>query len=258
MQIAERARDPAIRHRYAVRLGDTALVAGHRLSEWCGRAPTLEEELALANMGLDWLGQARVLLDHAAACEGLGRSGDDLAFLRDAGEFRNLLLAEQPNGDFAMTMARQWFLSTHAMLQWRALAASADETLAAVAAKAEKESAYHVRHVSEWVIRLGDGTDESHARMQTAVDLLWMYTGELFEADAVDRAAVACGIGHAPEALKPAWDAAIDPVMTRATLQRPKDGWMAGGGKAGRHTEHLGHLLAQMQFLQRAYPGAAW
>lgn len=248
----------ATRSAYALGLGDTALVTGHRLSEWCGRAPTLEEELALANMGLDWLGQARVLLDHAGDCEGRGRTGDALAFHRDSGEFRNLLLAEQPNGDFAQTMARQWLLSTFAALQWRRLVRSTDDVLAAIADKAEREARYHVRHTAEWVVRLGDGTDESHARMQSAIDEIWMYTGEMFAPSEVERDAAACDLGPAPEALAPEWNASIDAVLARATLVRPRDGWMAGGGKSGRHTEHLGHLLAHMQILPRSHPGATW
>jgi ring-1,2-phenylacetyl-CoA epoxidase subunit PaaC len=248
----------ATRYLYALGLGDTALVAGHRLSEWCGRAPTLEEELALANMGLDWLGQARLLLEHAAASEGRGRSGDDLAFRRDSAEFRNLLLAEQPNGDFAHSIARQWFLSTFAASLWHRLMASADATISAIAGKAHLELRYHVRHTAEWVVRLGDGTDESHARMQSAVEALWMYTGELFASNDTDRAAAACGIGVAPDTVHGEWDAAVDGVLSRAGLARPRDGWMATGGKDGRHTEHLGHLLAHMQVLPRSDPGATW
>ena len=243
---------------YLLRLADDALVLGHRLSEWSGRAPTLEEDIALSNIGLDLIGQARGLYAHAASVEGLGRTEDQLAYLRDASEFLNVQLVERPNMDFAATMARQLAYAVLAELMWARLKQSSDSQLAGIAAKAEKECAYHVRHCAEWVIRLGDGTEESHRRMQAALDDVWMFTGELFQIDDVDRAMIAAGIGIDVAALKPAWDRAIGEVLAEATLQRPRDGWMIGGGRRGTHSEHLGHMLAEMQFLQRAYPGMQW
>jgi ring-1,2-phenylacetyl-CoA epoxidase subunit PaaC len=243
---------------YALRLADNALVLGHRLSEWCGHAPMLEEDIALANIALDLIGQARSLYAHAAAVEGEGRDEDALAYLRDAGEFRNVLLVEQPNGDFAVTIARQFLYAALMAPFWRALASSRDKILAAIAAKAEKEAAYHLRHASEWLIRLGDGTAESHARAQAALDELWMYTGELFEVDAIERGLVERGIAVDTRALHPEWDETVDRVLAEATLARPPEQWMQTGGRAGRHSEHLGFILADLQFLQRAYPGAKW
>ena len=243
---------------YALRLADTLLVLGHRLSEWTGQAPVLEEELALANMGLDILGQSRTLLQHAGRLEGKGRDEDALAFRREATEFRNHLLAEQPNGDFAVTMIRQLMLSLWFAELWPKLAASSDAVIAGMAAKADKETAYHVRHASEWVIRLGDGTAESHARAQAALTSLWRYTAELFEHDAIDEVALAAGIGTDARALKPGWDRALDEILTEATLTRPKDAWMQTGGRRGQHTEHLSHMLGVMQSLHRAHPGAIW
>jgi ring-1,2-phenylacetyl-CoA epoxidase subunit PaaC len=244
---------------HALRLADTALVLGHRLSEWTGRAPMLEEELALANVALDLIGQARSLYAHAAELEGKGRTEDDLAYLRDAPEYRNLLIAEQPNGDFAKTMLRQLFVGAFMHPYWRALMASKDATLAAIAAKAEKEAAYHLRHAGEWVIRLGDGTDESHRRMEDALDELWPFTGEMFETDDNDRALVAQGLAPDPAALRPEWDATVAHVLSEATLPVPPAGaWMQSGGRRGVHSEHLGHMLAVMQQLPRAHPGAVW
>jgi len=220
---------------------DDALVLGHRLSEWTGRAPLLEEELALANVALDLIGQARALY------QATGLDEDALAYRRDASGFRNALIMELPNGDFAVTMARLFLVSTATDLYWRA--AVADELLGPIAARAEKETAYHVRHAAEWLVRLGDGTAESHRRAQDALDLLWPYTGELFEP---------APLGPDPAALRPAWEAAVAPVIARATLRRPADGWMQSGGRSGRHTEHLGHMLAEMQVLPRTYPDARW
>ena len=225
-------------------LADDALILGHRLSEWCGHAPLLEEELALANIGLDLLGQARSLYDYAGAIEGKGRDQDALAYRRDVTAFRNLLLAEQPNGDFAQTIARLFLYSAYAAPFWQAMAASEDATLAGIAATARHETAYHLRHAGDWLIRLGDGTDESHCRAQAALDALWPYTGEMFE-------------GAAPT-LRAEWDKAVDAVLAEATLARPADGWMQSGGRCGRHSEHLGYILAELQFLQRAYPDAKW
>ncbi|MBV9756634.1 MAG: phenylacetate-CoA oxygenase subunit PaaC [Alphaproteobacteria bacterium] len=244
--------------RYVLQRADDALVLGHRLSEWCGHAPMLEEDIALANIGLDLIGQARALYTYAGEAEGAGHDEDQLAYLRDASGYGNLLLVEQPNGDFASTMVRQLLYATFADPYWRAMTQSADPTLAAIAAKAEKESAYHLRHAAEWTIRLGDGTVESHRRAQAAVDALWMYTGEPFAADAAELALIRDGIAADPRPLRAEWDATIDKVLRQAALQRPADGWMQAGGRSGRHTEHLGYLLAELQFLQRAYPGAKW
>lgn len=244
--------------RYLLRRADDALILGHRLSEWCGHAPTMEEEMALANMGLDLIGQARSLYTYAAEVEGAGHSEDDFAYLRGERSYGNLLLVEQPNGDFARTMARQLFYSAFIDPYWRALMASPDATLAAIAAKAEKESAYHVRHCAEWLIRLGDGTPDSHARAQAAVDHLWPFTGELFEADADEKGLVAEGIVPDPESLRPAWDASVSAVLAEATLRMPQNGWMQKGGRDGRHSEHLGPLLTELQYLQRTFPGATW
>ena len=236
---------------YALRRADDALVLGHRLSEWCGHAPSLEEDMALANMGLDLLGQARSLYTYAAEVEAAGRDEDDLAYLRDAPQYRNLLLLELPNGDFAHTMARQFLYAAFADLYWRAMTRSSDATLAAVAAKSEKEMAYHLRHSSEWMIRLGDGTAESHRRAQAALDALWPYTGEMFEAED-------CAAGTDLGALQAPWLATVTDVLGQATLAAPDGAWMQRGGRSGRHTEHLGPMLATMQHLQRAYPGATW
>lgn len=243
---------------YTLRLADDALVLGHRLSEWCGHAPMLEEDIALANIALDLIGQARPLYAYAGEVEGNGRDEDQLAYLRDAPAFRNLLLVEQPNGDFAVTLMRQFLYSAFMDPFWRAAKASTDAMLAAVAAKAEKEVAYHLRHSAEWVIRLGDGTPESQGRAQDALDELWMYTGEMFEADDANRLLIAAGVAVDPEGLRAEWNRTVDTVLAEATLRRPADGWMQTGGRRGRHSEHLGHILADLQFLQRAYPGATW
>lgn len=251
------AETPPVLH--ALRLADTALVLGHRLSEWTGQAPMLEEELALANIALDLIGQARALYDHAAVLEGAGHSEDDLAYHRDAPQYRNLLLAEQPNGDFAQTVMRQFLYSAFALPHWRALQSSGDATMAAIAAKAEKEVAYHLRHSSAWVIRLGDGTQESHDRAAAALEELWPFTGEMFETDAADRELIAAGIAADPAPLRAEWEATVARVLAEATLEMPKPGrWMQEGGRSGRHSEHLGHMLAVMQHLPRSYPGAVW
>ena len=243
---------------YTLRLADTALVLGHRLSEWVGHAPVLEEDLAFGNMGLDLIGQARSLYSYAGQVEGAGRDEDALAYLREATDYRNILLVEQPNGDFASSMVRQLLYAAWAHPFFTALARSKDATLGAIAAKAEKEVAYHLRHAAEWSIRLGDGTGESHARAQAAVDELWPFTGEMFEVDPVERALIEAGVGPDPAPLKATWDRTVGDVLAEATLARPRDGWMQSGGRSGRHTEYLGHVLADLQFMQRAYPGATW
>jgi ring-1,2-phenylacetyl-CoA epoxidase subunit PaaC len=243
---------------YTLRRADDALILGHRLSEWCGHAPAMEEDMALANMGLDLIGQARELYTYAAKVEGKGNDEDRFAYLRDVRQYRNLLLVEQPNGDFARTMTRQFFYAAFADLYWRAMMMSRDATLAAIAAKAEKEFAYHVRHTSEWMIRLGDGTDESHRRAQTAVDDLWAFTGEMFAVDDTERGLIDAGIAVDPASLRPRWLKTISSVLGEATLAVPQNDWMQKGGRVGHHTEHLGHLLSELQSLQRTFPGAVW
>jgi ring-1,2-phenylacetyl-CoA epoxidase subunit PaaC len=243
---------------YALRRADDALILGHRLSEWCGHAPAMEEDMALANMGLDLLGQARELYSYAAKVEGKGNDEDKFAYLRDVRQYRNLLLLEQPNGDFARTMVRQFFYAAFADLYWRAMMKSGDATLAAIAAKSEKESAYHLRHSSEWMVRLGDGTEESHRRAQDAVDDLWAYTGEMFEVDESERALIERGVAVDPATLHPQWLTTVSNVTTEATLTLPKSGWMQQGGRSGKHSEHLGHLLSELQSMQRTFPGATW
>lgn len=244
--------------RYVLGRADDALVLGHRLSEWCGHGPILEEDMALSNMALDLIGQARALYTYAAEVEGAGRDEDAYAYLRDVTSYVNLLLVEQPNGDFARTIVRQLLFSAFIDPYWRALMASTDPTLAAIAAKAEKESAYHLRHASEWTIRLGDGTAESHERAQRALDELWPFTGELFTLATGDRALIEAGVAVDPEALRARWRTTVTAVVERATLTLPADGWMQRGGREGRHGEHLGHLLSDLQYLQRAFPGATW
>ena len=243
---------------YTLRLADTALILGHRLSEWVGHSPVIEEDLAFGNMGLDLIGQARALYAYAGEVEGKGRDEDALAYLRDAGDYRNLLLVEQPNGDFANTMVRQFLYAAFAHPYFEALAGSKDQTLAAIAAKAAKEMAYHVRHAAEWTIRLGDGTEESHARAQDALEELWAFTGEMFEIDPIERALIDTGIAIDPAPLYPVWNKTMGDVFSEATLVRPSDGYMQSGGRSGRHSEHLGYILTELQFLQRTYPGARW
>jgi ring-1,2-phenylacetyl-CoA epoxidase subunit PaaC len=243
---------------YTLRRADDALILGHRLSEWCGHAPMLEEDMALANMGLDLLGQARELYSYAAQVEGQGNDEDKFAYLRDVRQYRNLLLVEQPNGDFAHTLVRQFFYAAFADLYWRAMMNSRDTTLAAVAAKSEKESAYHLRHSSEWILRLGDGTAESHRRAQTAIDDLWAFTGEMFGVDDSERALIDAGIAVDPATLRSQWLKTVSDIVTEATLVLPKSDWMQQGGRSGRHSEHLGHLLSELQSMQRTFPGAAW
>lgn len=243
---------------YVLRRADDALILGHRLSEWCGHAPTMEEDMALANMGLDLLGQARELYSHAARVEGKDNDEDKFAYLRDVRQYRNLLLLEQPNGDFARTMVRQFFYSAFADLYWRTMMTSGDATLAAIAAKSEKESAYHIRHSSEWIVRLGDGTEEGHARAQTAIDDLWALTGEMFEADDSERGLIENGIAVDPATLHAQWLKTVSSVVNEATLALPKSDWMQQGGRSGRHSEHLGHLLSELQSMQRTFPGATW
>ncbi len=243
---------------FALRLGDSCLVLSQRISEWVGHAPVLEEDIAMANVALDLVGQTQLWLGLAGEIEGKGRSADDLAYLRDAGAFRNLLLVEQPNGDFAHTLVRQFFFDSWHHLTLTALAEAGDKRFAEIAEKAVKEAAYHLTRSTDLVVSLGDGSDESHARMQAAVDDLWPYTGEMFMADDVDAEARAAGIAPDPEAIHAQWEAHVGEALRRATLTQPEAGYMHQGSKRGIHTEHLGYLLAEMQFLQRAYPGAKW
>lgn len=255
------ARDAAIDEahcRYVLRLADTSLVLGQRLSEWIGHAPALEEDLGLANLSLDLIGQARLLLTYAGELEGRGRDEDALAFLRDAPEFMNLTLAEQPNGDFAHTIVRQWLIDAWQLEVYGALEHSIETRLAAIAAKALRETRYHHRFSSGWLARLGDGTPESHGRTQRALDELWRFTPELFAADEVDERMSRAGITPALAELAPRWSARIDADLQAATLTRPATQPYPWHGKRGVHTEHLGHMLAEMQHLQRTYPGARW
>lgn len=241
-----------------VRLGDDHLVLGHRVSEWCGHAPMLEEDLALPNIALDLIGQARSLYSRAGEVEGKGRDEDQIAYLRVERDYHNLLLAERPNGDFAHTIARQLFFSVFMQAWWREAVKSTDEALSAIAAKAVKEAAYHVRHAAEWTIRLGDGTDESARRMQDAVVALWPYTAEMFETDAVTDAMAAAGVAPDPASLRAEWDRTIAEVFAEALLTAPGETWQQSGGREGRHGEGMGHLLAELQYMQRAYPGMTW
>ena len=252
---------------YLLRLGDTCLVLGQRLAEWCGHAPVLEEDIALANMGLDLVGQARALLTHAGALEGRGKdrvySEDQLAFLREERDYLNPTLVELPNGvggrrDFAFTVLRNGLVATFLELLWQRLSASSDAELAAIAGKAVKEARYHRRHAADWVVRLGDGTDESHRRAQAALDELWPYVAELFESDAVDEAAAASGLGPRWSELREPWLERVRPVLAEATLAEPGESGFRSGGRRGVHSEHMGYLLAEMQHLQRAFPGAVW
>jgi ring-1,2-phenylacetyl-CoA epoxidase subunit PaaC len=243
---------------YALRLADNALILGHRLSEWVGHAPALEEDLALGNMGLDLIGQARAFYTYAGEVEVKGRDEDKLAYFRDAKDWRNVLLVEQPNGDFAATVIRQLLFAAYAYPLYAALSKSKDATLAAIAAKAEKEMAYHVRHSGEWIIRLGDGTEESHERAQAALDELYAYSTELFEMDEIEQALVEAGIAIDPASLRSEWERTTTRIFADAMLKIPPQSFGQTGGRKGRHSEHLGYILADMQFLQRTYPGAQW
>ena len=240
-----------------LRVGDDHLILGHRVSEWCGHAPMLEEDLALPNIALDLIGQARALYTYASEVEGRGRTEDDFAYLRPEREYCNLLLVERPNGDFAHTMLRQFYFSTYMQLWWDAACRSNDGTLAGIAAKAVKESAYHVRHSAEWVIRLGDGTGESAERMATAIEDLAPYTGEMFVTDAVWQALAPETLPD-PSDLQSAWSGSIAQVFAEAMLEVPATPPSIIGGREGRHGEEMGHLLAELQYMQRSYPGATW
>lgn len=243
---------------YLLRLGDSALILGQRLSERVGHSPALEEEMGTANVALDLVGQARGWLGYAAELEGNGRDEDTLAFHRDAWDFRNLLIVEMPNDHYGFTIARQYLFDAYHLQLLRALTASEDARIAELAAKAVKEVGYHVRRSAQWVVRLGDGTEESHAKIQAAIDELWCYTGEMFKPDSVDRLLLSEKIAPDLAVLRLGWNEHVAATLDEATLNRPSDGWMQSGGKQGTHTEHLGYVLAEMQFLPRAYPDARW
>jgi len=243
---------------YLLRLGDDRLVLGHRLSEWCGHGPILEEDIALANIALDLIGEAALLLTLAGQLEGKGRDEDAIAYFRDATDYRNALLVELPIGDFAFTIMRQLLFGTFSLAQMDALQRSTNADLAGIASKAVKEARYHVRHSTQWVVTLGDGSDESHDRAQRALDELWRYTGELFLPDAIDQEAAASGFGVDPSTLADLWRAQVEPVLQAGKLTIPPVAYMQRGGRDGRHTEHLGHMLAEMQIVARSHPGAAW
>ena len=243
---------------YVLRLADNALILGQRLSEWCGHAPVLEEDLALANVALDLIGQSRLLLTHAAQLEAKGRDEDQLAFLRMESQYRNLILVELPNVDFGRTVVRNFLFSAFQLHLWQALLSSGDIELAAIAEKSLKETRYHLRHSADWVVRLGDGTEESHVRAQGALEYLWPYTAELFSADPVDDEVAAAGLGAAWSTLEPTWEATVRPVLAEATLAIPGRTAFRSRGKLGIHSEYMGHLLTEMQYLQRAYPAAQW
>lgn len=243
---------------YTLRLGDDALILGHRLSELCSRGPILEEDLALTNVSLDLIGRAAAFLKYAADVEGKGKTEDDIAYRRPETEYYNHLITEQPNGDFAHVIARQFFISVYENYFFTELSKSKDETLAAIAAKTLKEVKYHMEHACDWVVRLGDGTDISKAKMQKALEDLWMYTGELFETDYVDDMLMSAGIAVDKAVVKDKWNQKIAKTVLEATLSLPEQKYMQTGSRKGIHTECLGHILSEMQYLQRAYPDAKW
>lgn len=259
--MSEAALNPKFNHKFhhVLRLADHAMILSQRLSQWCGKGPALEEDMALTNVALDLIGQARLWYAYAAELEGKGRTEDDLAFLRDVHDFHNFLLLEQPNGSYADTLMRQFLFDTWHYHHLQALKQSTDQQIAAIAEKSLKEVTYHLRRSSDLVVRLGDGTELSRKMMQAALEELWRFTGEMFMDDDIDVAMHTAGIAPLPSALKAAWDTHLASVMHAATLRLPDaNSWMQNGGKQGVHTEHMGYLLAEMQFLQRAYPGAQW
>lgn len=243
---------------YVLRLGDNALIAGQRMIERVAGDPELEEELANANFALDYIGQARLFYSYAGELEGKGRSEDDFAFLRDSQEFRNLLLLEQPNGHFGDSIVRQFLYESFYVMQLEALCNCKDQRLAEIAARAVKEVRYHLRHARNWMLRLGDGTAESHKRMQESLNAQWRFTGEMFAGDAIDSAIEKDFAGPQLQSIAAAWQDSVAAVIDEATLSLPENPYMASGGREGRHTEHLGFLIAEMQHLQRAHPGATW
>lgn len=243
---------------YMLRLADTCLILGQRLGEWCGHAPILEEDIALTNTALDLIGQSRALFAHIGEVSGAGHDEDQLAFLRDERDYVNVTLVELPRGDFAFTSLRNAMVSTFLKLVWERLATSSDSELAAIAGKAVKEARYHQRHAGDWVVRLGDGSTESRQRMESALEELWRYVLELFEADAIDVQAQQSGIGPDWSSLHAPWLAEMSQLLDEATLAVPKDSAFRSSGKRGVHSEHMGYILAEMQYLQRAYPGGVW
>lgn len=243
---------------YLLRLGDDSLILGHRMSEWCGHGPILEEDIAMTNIALDLIGQATSILKYAGEVEGKGRNEDDLAFLRFDKDYRNLLLVEQPNGDFGMTIMRQFLFDAYRKPLFEALINSTDKQLAAIAEKSLKETKYHLKHSAEWVIRLGDGTEESHERIQNALNILWRYTSELFFTNEIDEILIAEGVITSDNAIKEEWETTVKNVISQATLEIPQNGWEQEGGRKGYHSEHLGYILAELQYMQRAYPGMEW
>ncbi|VTU35027.1 1,2-phenylacetyl-CoA monooxygenase, subunit C [Variovorax sp. PBL-H6] len=249
-------RSPAVQ--YLLRIGDTCLILAQRLGEWCGHAPVLEEDIAMTNMALDLVGQARALLTRAGQIESRAHDEDQLAFLRDERDYFNPTLVELPRGDFAFSVLRNAMAATLLKLLWERLESSSDAEVAAIAAKAIKEARYHQQHAADWVVRLGDGTDESHSRMEAALTQLWRYVPELFASDAIDEEARASGLGPAWSELREAWFAEMGSVLEEATLAMPAESAFLSTGKRGLHSEHMGYILAEMQFLQRAYPGGVW
>ncbi len=245
-------------YNFTLQQADNCLILGQRLAEWCGHGPILEQDIAMTNIGLDLIGQARMWYQYAAEIQGEGKSEDDIAYLRDAWGYRNVLLVEQPNGDFAQTIFRQFLYDTYSCYFYEALMNSSDERLAAIAAKSHKESLYHIKWSGDWVIRLGDGTEESHNKMEEAVDSLWSYAGELTVPNETELEALKAGYGINLEALKTKRDAKIKEVLEEATLSVPESTYAHAGGKDGKHSEHLGYILSDLQFLQRAYPGNEW
>jgi len=243
---------------YAVRLGDDALVLGHRISEWVSYGPFLEEDIAYGNVALDYIGRARMFYSYAAQLTGDDKTEDHFAYMRNEREFSNLLINELPKGDFAYSQLRQLLVDVYASLFLAELVKSKDDTLAAIAAKAIKETRYHLRRSRDWVLRLGDGTQESHNRAQTALDALWGYSHEMFEMDALEQQLADSGIGVDVAALRRQWHARVTDILIEATLVVPEDGWKVRGGREGYHTENLGHLLTEMQFVHRSHPGCQW
>lgn len=243
---------------YTLRLADTAIINGHRLSQWCGHGPILEEDIAITNIALDFVGLGNNLLEYAATIANDGRSADDLAFRRGERDYKNFLLVEQPNGDYATTIAREFFLDVYMLYYYESLTNSTDEQLKAIATKALKEIQYHVRHTSQWILRMGDGTEESHERIQNAINELWMFTGELFDMDSVEKELVKQRIAIDATLIKPKWDKHIAEVLQEATLTMPTHNFMQKGSREGKHSEHLGFLLAEMQYIPRMHPDAKW
>lgn len=250
------SRDPAVQ--YLLRLGDSCLIHAQRLAEWCGHAPILEEDIALSNMALDLVGQARAVLTRAGELEAAGHDEDQLAFLRDERDYLNLTLVELPRGDFAVTVLRNFAMATLLKLLWQRLQQSTDAELGAIAGKAVKEARYHQQHAGDWLLRLGDGTEESAKRAGAALELLWPYVAEMFESDAVDEHAASTGLGPRWSDLREEWMAEVMPVLAEAKLKAPADRAFRSTGKVGRHSEHMGYILAEMQHLQRAFPGGVW